>query len=145
MLVRHDIDFVQDDAPVRGHALASGDDAEDKRVEDAIIGRLNQVDIYAWCTAIVTLTLMAREGSPASETFKSEAFLGACSYANRKEALEDLAFAGYAEVLTREALGNLRVALRQAVSRGKAAEKMLAEFDEEKLVALAVESAKRHG
>ena len=61
----------QDDTPVRGNALASGDDAEDKRVEDEILARLDDGDIWAWCSVEVRGTW---NGIEASE------YLGCCCY-----------------------------------------------------------------
>lgn len=42
-----------DDIPVKGNALASGDDAADKEAEDAILDRLDRGDELAWCIIVV--------------------------------------------------------------------------------------------
>ena len=39
----------QDDIPVRGNVMASGDDAFDKECEDEILARLDRGEIEAWC------------------------------------------------------------------------------------------------
>lgn len=39
--------------PVRGNAMASGDDAADKRCEDEILDRLHRGDSFAWCSIVV--------------------------------------------------------------------------------------------
>lgn len=61
----------EEDVPVRGNALASGDDALDKECEDKIIERLNQGDLSAWFCAKVTAECFG---------FKESTYLGACSY-----------------------------------------------------------------
>lgn len=59
-----------EDVPVRGNVLASGDDALDKRDEDAILAKLDVGNTWAWCTVRVVATWNGFEG---------EAFLGCCS------------------------------------------------------------------
>lgn len=60
-----------DDSPVHGNAIASGDDAFDKYVEEDILARLDANDVWVWAT--VTVTGKYR-GVSASEC------LGQCSY-----------------------------------------------------------------
>jgi hypothetical protein len=62
-----------EDLPVRGNAIASGDDAYDKQVEDEILERLSRGDAWAWCTVEVKVTI---DGVSTSE------YLGGCSYDN---------------------------------------------------------------
>ncbi len=69
----------QDDAPVRGNAMASGDDAADKAAEDEIIQRLNDGDTWAWASATVG----------ASVDLTGTDHLGALSYHSTAEFLED--------------------------------------------------------
>ncbi len=80
--VQFEIEVVADDTPVRGNALASGDDAEDKRVEDEIIERLNQGDIAAWCGVVVKAVCVIK-----GERFEGQASIWACSYASEEEAI----------------------------------------------------------
>ena len=62
----------QDDTPVRGNAIASGDDEEDRKYEDLILARLATGDVWAWAQVEVQVTLPdGRTGS---------ARLGGCSY-----------------------------------------------------------------
>lgn len=61
----------QDEMSVRGNAMASGDDAEDKRVEDEIIKRLDDGDIWAWAAVTVRAEYAGLVG---------EDHLGGCSY-----------------------------------------------------------------
>jgi hypothetical protein len=88
------VEAEQDDLRVRGNALASGDDAEDKACEDEILRRLDAGDVWAW--ACVTVKASWR-GFVGADT------LGACSYEHEgdfrecdyftdmcKNALEDL-------------------------------------------------------
>lgn len=51
--VKFNLSVKQDDIPVRGNVLASGDDALDREAENEAIRRLNQGDIWAW--ALVTV------------------------------------------------------------------------------------------
>lgn len=66
----------QDDIPVHGNAIASGDDLYDKEVEDEILNRLENGDYWAWCSVEVRATY---KGLAASD------YLGACSYANEQD------------------------------------------------------------
>lgn len=62
----------QDDTPVRGNAIASGDDEEDRKYEDLILARLATGDVWAWAQVEVQATLPdGRTGS---------AYLGGCCY-----------------------------------------------------------------
>jgi hypothetical protein len=74
METQYDIRLIatQDDAPVRGNALASGNEEEDRRYEDMILERLDNGDVWAWADVEVQATLPdGRTGS---------AYLGGCSY-----------------------------------------------------------------
>lgn len=72
-----ELDVEEDETVVRGNALASGDDAEDKACEDAIIDRLTRGDVWAWCCVRVKLTF-------GNFTAYSD-WLGCCSYRDRGE------------------------------------------------------------
>ena len=84
-----------EDTPVRGNALASGDAAEDKRCEDAILERLDRGDEYAWFRADVTAEYAGIECS---------SYLGCCSYRDEADFKND---AYYADMVD-EALGKLQ-------------------------------------
>jgi len=86
----------QDDAPVRGNALASGDEAEDRRAEDEIIARLDNGDVWAWAQVTVTAT------DPAAG-LTGNTYLGACNYASEADFRTD----GYFSDLCDEALAEL--------------------------------------
>jgi hypothetical protein len=65
------IDIFPEDVDVRGNALASGDDEEDRREEDRIIAELDRGNLWAWCLVKVTVRY---GGIVESDT------LGCCSY-----------------------------------------------------------------
>jgi hypothetical protein len=65
------VEVEAEDMPIRGNALASGDDAVDPAYENGINARLDQGDVWAWCTVWVT----ASWGD-----FTGRANLGCCSY-----------------------------------------------------------------
>lgn len=73
----------QDDIPVRGNAMASGNEADDKAYEDEIIARLNDGDVWAWaqvtCEASIDI-----EGNE----FTGEDYLGGCSYRDAEDFVE---------------------------------------------------------
>jgi hypothetical protein len=62
---------------VRGNAILSGDAAFDKQVEDSIIKRLENDDLWAWCT--VELQVSYKGILTASD------YLGCCSYDNEAD------------------------------------------------------------
>ncbi len=90
-----------DDLPVRGNALASGDDAEDKRVEDEIIERLNNGDVWAWASVKVTARWKGLEGTN---------YLGGCSYVDEKDFKSP---GGYYEDMKAEALADLKDTIKK--------------------------------
>lgn len=65
----------QDDMPVRGNAMASGNDAEDREYEDEIIARLNDGDVWAWAQVTVKASIEID-----GHEFTGEDYLGGCSY-----------------------------------------------------------------
>ena len=83
-----------DDMPVRGNACASGDDAFDKKVEDAILRRLDSGDVWAWACVEVRASFA---GLSASD------FLGGCSC----EDVNDFIAGGYFEDMVAEACTDL--------------------------------------
>jgi len=48
------VEALEEDIPVRGNALASGDAEADRACEDEILARLEAGDIWAWCTVRVS-------------------------------------------------------------------------------------------
>lgn len=83
-----EIEVEQETDRVRGNALASGDDDEDRACEDEIIRRLDGGNVWAWCGVKVTCEA---NGETATE------LLGACSYASEA----DFRACGYFEDMVR--------------------------------------------
>lgn len=100
-----EVDYVleveMDNFPVRGNAIASGDDAEDKRVEDEILSRLNCGDIWAWGTVKVTALWNGFEGVD---------YLGGCSYRDEEDFKQP---GGYFEDMKRQALADLKSNIKE--------------------------------
>ncbi len=86
--------IAQDDTAVRGNAMASGDDAADREVEDAILARLEDGDAWAWCVVRVTASVDGFEGAD---------YLGACCF----EDYGDFAAGGYLPDMENDARGEL--------------------------------------
>lgn len=90
----------QDDMPVRGNAFASGDDAEDRAVENDILARLNDGDIWAWAqtTCEASITVDGYE-------FTGEDHLGGCNYFDTEEFVaanwEDMKATAHQELMKR--------------------------------------------
>jgi hypothetical protein len=84
-----------EDTPIRGNAIASGDDAIDRETEDALIADVESGNDWAWCIVIVRASFAGQEGY---------ATLGACSY---KSAADFEANSDYYEDMREQALDNL--------------------------------------
>lgn len=65
-----------EDLQVRGNAQASGDDADDRSVEDQILADLESGNDWAWCCTHVRVTY---QGNSVDQ------YLGGCSYASEKD------------------------------------------------------------
>jgi hypothetical protein len=91
-----------EDSEVRGNAMASGDTAFDKQVEDEILKRLeDDSDIWAW--AFVTVEACIGE-------FRGVESLGCCSYRDTAEFIAD----GYYRDMKSQAFGELKAMLERA-------------------------------
>lgn len=90
----------QDDIPVRGNAIASGDEKFDKEVEDHIFSELADGNIWAWAA----VTVIARWDS-----FVGSAHLGGCSYKDEEEFKQP---GGYYDDMKQEALDELNKVLQ---------------------------------
>jgi len=112
--VTYRIEVEQDDIPVRGNALASGDDMLDRETEAEIIRRLNQGDVWAWATVSVIASC---------EGFEARAVIGGCSYADEA----DFRAGPYYEDLCDEARVALQATIDDAKARLARAERLLAE------------------
>lgn len=82
--------------PIRGNAMASGDDKYDRSVEGAIARSLAQGNDWAWCT----VTVVAKH-TPSG--LRGYAHLGCCSYPSQ----EEFERSGILENMQREACEDL--------------------------------------
>lgn len=73
---------------VRG-SFATGDEEQDRALEDEILARLAQDDTWAWCNVTVIATWEDTDGT----LYEGRDQLGACSYANEKDFKADGYFA----------------------------------------------------
>jgi hypothetical protein len=87
-----------EDVEVRGNALASGDDAQDKAAEDAILERLARDDWWAWCCVVV------RGTCGDYEAFDS---LGACTYEDERDFMRE---GGYFDDMVLSVMGQIHAA-----------------------------------
>lgn len=97
----------QDQIPVRGNALASGDDAEDKRVEDEIIERLDNGDVWAWAAVEVCGQWCGLEVSE---------FLGCCCYQDENDFVNN---SGYFDDMRAEVIDGLVSRAEEIVKNSK--------------------------
>jgi hypothetical protein len=90
MMEANELTLLEDDIPVRGNAIVSGDDDFDAKVEDEILARLERGDQWAWCTVLVEV----QHGR-----FIGRSYLGACCYDDEA----DFKRGGYYEQMVEEA------------------------------------------
>ncbi len=84
-----------DPIPVEGNASASGDYAFDQEVEQNILERLQQGDVWAWGAVTVTVSW---------GPFSASDHLGCCSYADEEDFRQPC---GYFDDMVDEALSEL--------------------------------------
>jgi hypothetical protein len=101
-----------DELQVRGNAMASDDDDEDKAVEDEIIERLESGDVWAWAAVTCRASYKGLIGQD---------HLGACSY---KDTEDFIAPGGYWDDMKSEAKTDL---LRNAKASSEALANLEAE------------------
>ena len=94
--VEYSIECLPEETSVKGNALASGDDAQDKEAEDWILAELDRGNEWAWCTVKVTATLGA---------FRGVDYLGCCSYHSEADFCQP---GQYFEDMKGEALDDLK-------------------------------------
>ena len=82
-LTRDDVTFTvtcePEHIPVRGNAIASGDDELDAATEDKILADLEAGNVWAWCCVKVTAEWQG---------FKGTDYLGACSYESEEQFMD---------------------------------------------------------
>jgi hypothetical protein len=103
--VTFEIHVEQDNIPVRRNAMDSGDPSFDRQVEDDILGRLDEGDIWAWAY----VTVIARWKAPLvssvrQKTFEGRASLSACSYEDEADFKRK---SGYYDDMKKQALDDL--------------------------------------
>lgn len=103
--VRYSHLVTESDIPVRGHAIDSGDEDFDLKVENEIIGRLDRGDIYAWCSIQVEASIEGFVG------YSSQ--IHGCSYENEDDLIADT----YYEDLKVEALKALQAKIEDVRER----------------------------
>jgi len=106
-LSAHEVKFLveclPEDTPVRGNAMASGDDSIDRATEENILSQLDEGNDWAWCCVKVTAIWNGLHG---------EDYLGCCSYESR----EDFEASTYCYDMKEEALANLNRRIAEHVS-----------------------------
>ena len=100
------LEIRESDVPIRGNAMVSGNSKYDRKVENEIIERLDNGDIYAWFDAKVTVEIEVN-----GVKFEGYDILGACSYTGLKQFLES---GGYYDDMVQTALDNALSELREA-------------------------------
>ena len=110
MEIEYTIECLEEDIPVRGNALASGDDAEDRKCEDEITRRLDRGDLWAWCHVRVTARIVDMP-----HLGEGRADLGCCSYENERDFKVD---GGYYKQMCDEAREDLINDLRSGHANG---------------------------
>lgn len=103
--VEFTLETLEEDIPVRGNAIASDDEDYDREIEDAILARLEDGDIWAWCCVKVTAKWNGFEGDD---------YLGACSYANEEEFIR---LSGYYDDMKERALDDLNATIEYYARR----------------------------
>ena len=104
----------QEDTMVRGNAQDSGDAALDKQVEDEIIARLDNGDVWAWCYIVVTASCAG---------FTGRDTLGGCCYRDEADFKQS---GGYYKQMQEEARADLLRNIENAVVKGAKAASLLA-------------------
>jgi len=103
--VTYTLECSPEDIPVRGNALASGDDEEDALAEDRILNDLDCGNEWAWCRVDVYAEWNGFQGRDS---------LGACSYRDEDDFK---APGGYYEDMKERALDDLYAQVRSALDR----------------------------
>lgn len=91
------VEALEENAPIKGNAIASGDDAHDAEVEAKIQEDLESGNEWAWCCAKVTA------GVAGMPDLECASYLGACSYSGWRDFVEG----GYYDCMTEESLQTL--------------------------------------
>jgi hypothetical protein len=106
--IRYTLECLPEEIPIRGNAMASGDDNFDRETENQIIADYESGNEWAWCCVKMTATCGGFEGTD---------FLSGCNYANE----EDFRAGGYFEDMQQEAYADLLNTLTTTASRAQEA------------------------
>lgn len=96
---------LEEDAPVKGNALCSGDEAIDKAEEQRILRALVEGCRWAWCCVKVEACYAG---------FEATEYLGCCSYESKDDFIEN---SGYYEDMVETCLENLNEQLKDFYAR----------------------------
>lgn len=102
--VTFELKVEQEDTPLRGNVLASGDDEADAGAENDVRKALDAGNIWVWCTT----TVIARWNG-----FEGRDNLGCCSYGSEEEFRQDDCY----ESLKQSALDNLNRVISNTADR----------------------------
>jgi hypothetical protein len=75
--VIYSVHCLPEDTPIRGNVAATGNDAEDKAIEDMVIADLAGGNEWVWC---VVRVVAEYDGI---DFISGDAYMGGCSYRNR--------------------------------------------------------------
>lgn len=106
--VAYTIHVSEDDTPIRGNALASGNSDIDRECEEAIIRRLNNGDVWAWAFVRVTAQAIVN-----GVLYTGEDCLGGCSYKNEADFKQP---GDYYDDMKHVALENLKAAIQKGTN-----------------------------
>jgi hypothetical protein len=94
--------------PIRGNALASGDEAQDREAEQWIHDELERGNPWAWCCVVVrarlVVTATQKGRVPIDCTLEGIDSLGACSYASEADFMKS----GYVDDMKAVALADIQ-------------------------------------
>lgn len=119
------LEILDEDTPVRGNVMASGDAEFDRKVENEILARLDAGDVWAW---FLVRTVASFGG------FEGDSYLGGCSYRDK----EDFKADAYCDDQIKEAIANLGEAVDAAIAKGAQAQEVRAALDREHLLGRSV-------
>jgi hypothetical protein len=103
--ITYKLRVMQDNLPIRGNAISTGDPAQDKSVEDELIKRSDRGDVWAWAQVTVIAS---------ADGFEGMDHLVGCSYRDTKDFIGDGKEGDYADMKA-EAKRELLDGLKRAV------------------------------
>lgn len=92
------ITVCRSDIPIKGNAIASGDDEYDRNVENQIISDL-ECNVWAWCDITVSLELKI-----AGHVFKGKDIVAGCQYKDEHDFIKSGLFSEMVAVSFNDAL-----------------------------------------